>query len=113
MNRLLQVRRKNLRANSGNTIRLEMCSSTYSHIVIRKWNGCTGKHYMRTLGSLTFNTRSKALFKPVMGIGLVVESFYLLVSRVPVQLDGFNECVVRFQLKDCHSRFPGLVLQSL
>ena len=55
--------------------------------------------------------RSKALFKPVMCIGLVVESFYLLVSRVSVQLDGFHECAVRFQVKDRDSRFPGLVLQ--
>jgi len=30
-----------------------------------------------------------------------------------VQLDGFNECAVRFQVNDRHSRFPGLVLQSL
>jgi hypothetical protein len=57
--------------------------------------------------------RSKALFKPVMCIGLVVESIYLLVSRVSVQLDGFDEGAVRFQVNDRHSSFPGLVLQSL
>src|SRR6266566_3379608 len=62
-------------------------------------------------GAIYFN--SKVLFKPVVGIGLVVEGFYLLVSRVSVQLDGFNERAVRFQVKDRHSRFPGLVLQSL
>jgi hypothetical protein len=45
-------------------------------------------------------SRSQALFKPVMGIGLVVESFYLLVSSVPVQLDGFDEGAVRFQVND-------------
>jgi muconolactone delta-isomerase len=55
----------------------------------------------------------KALFEPVVGIGLVVEGLYLLVSRVSVQLDGFDEGAVRFQVNDCHSRFPGLVLQSL
>ena len=47
-----------------------------------------------------------------MGIGLVVEGFYLLVTRVPVELDSFNEGAVRFQVKDGHSRLPGLVLQS-
>src|SRR5947199_111962 len=46
-----------------------------------------------------------------MGIGLVIEGFYLLVSRAPIQLDGFNEGTVRFQVKDRDSRFPGLVLQ--
>jgi len=47
----------------------------------------------------------------MMCIGLVVEGFYLLVSRVSVQLDGFNECAVRFQVKDRDSRFPCRVLQ--
>src|SRR5438067_12550664 len=47
-----------------------------------------------------------------MCIWLVVEGFDLLVSRVSVQLDGFNERAVRFQVKDRHSRFPGLVLQG-
>ncbi len=56
---------------------------------------------------------SEALFEPVVGIGLVVESFYLLISSVSVQLDGFDEGAVRFQVNDRHSRFPGLVLQSL
>ena len=55
--------------------------------------------------------RSKTLFEPVVGIRLVVEGFYLLVSRVPVQLDGFNEGMVRFQVKDSNSRFPCVVLQ--
>ena len=55
--------------------------------------------------------RSKTLFEPMVGIRLVVEGFYLLVSRVPVQLDGFNERAVGFQVKDPNSRFPGLVLQ--
>ena len=48
-----------------------------------------------------------------MCIRLVVEGFYLLVSRVPVQLDGFNECAVRFQVKDSDPRFPCVVLQRL
>ena len=54
---------------------------------------------------------SKVLFKPMVGIGLAIEGFYLLVSRVSVQLDGFNERAVRFQVKDRHSRFPCIVLQ--
>ena len=41
-----------------------------------------------------------------MGIGLIVEGFYLLETSVSVQLDGFNERAVRFQVKDRHSRFP-------
>jgi len=47
----------------------------------------------------------------MVGIGLAIEGFYLLVSRVSVQLDGFNERAVRFQVKDRHSRFPCIVLQ--
>src|SRR5438067_886817 len=38
--------------------------------------------------------KSKVLFKPMVGIGLVVEGFYLLVSSVSVHLDGFNERAV-------------------
>ncbi len=47
-----------------------------------------------------------------MGIGFVVEGFDLLVSSVSVQLDSFNECPVRFQVKGPEACFPGLVLQG-
>jgi hypothetical protein len=57
--------------------------------------------------------RSKALFEPVVGIRLVIESFYLLVSAVSVQLDGFNEGTVRFQVKDSDPHFPRGALQRL
>src|SRR6266536_3846398 len=50
--------------------------------------------------------RSEVLFKPVVGIRLVVEGFYLLVAAVSVQLDGFSEGAVRFQVKDSDPRFP-------
>jgi hypothetical protein len=53
--------------------------------------------------------RSEVLFKPVVGIRLVVEGFYFLVPTVSVQLDGFNEGAVRFQVKagDPRSRRGG------
>src|SRR5438445_7883531 len=57
--------------------------------------------------------RSKALFEPMVGIRLVVEGFHFLVSAVSVQLDGFNEGAVRFQVKNRNSRFPCVALQSL
>jgi len=57
--------------------------------------------------------RSEALFEPVMGIRLVIEGFYLLVPALSVQLNGFNECAVRFQVKDSDPRFPCIVLQRL
>lgn len=53
------------------------------------------------------------LFKPVVGIRLVVEGCYLLVSSVSVQFDSFSEVVVRFQVKDRDSRFPCIALQFL
>jgi hypothetical protein len=49
----------------------------------------------------------------MVGIRLIVKGFYFLVSAVSVQVDSFNEGVVRFQVKHCHSRFPGLALQRL
>ena len=55
--------------------------------------------------------RSEVLFKPVVGIRLVVEGFYLLVPAVSVQLDGFNEGAVRLQVKDSDPRFPCGMLQ--
>jgi hypothetical protein len=57
--------------------------------------------------------RSKALFEPMVGIRLVVEGFHFLVSAVSVQLDGFNEGAVRFQVQNRNSRFPCVALQSL
>ena len=57
--------------------------------------------------------RSKALFEPMVGIRLVVEGFHFLVAAVSVQLDGFNEGAVRFQVKNRNSRFPCVALQSL
>jgi hypothetical protein len=57
--------------------------------------------------------RSQALFEPMVGIRLVVEGFHFLVSAVSVQLDGFNEGAVRFQVKNRNSRFPCVALQSL
>ena len=54
---------------------------------------------------------SEALFKPVVGIRLVVEGFYLLVPATSVQLDGFNEGAVRFQVKDSDPCFPCGMLQ--
>lgn len=58
-------------------------------------------------------TRSKALFEPTMGIGLVAEGFHFPVSAVAVQLDGFNERAVRFQVKNRNSHIPSVVLQGL
>jgi hypothetical protein len=57
--------------------------------------------------------RSEALLEPVVGIGLVIEGFYLLIPAVSVQLDGFNEGAIRFQVKDSDPRFPCEVLQRL
>src|SRR5690348_17206326 len=54
---------------------------------------------------------SEVLFKPVVGIWLVVKGFYLLVPAVSVQLDGFNEGAVRFQVKDSDPCLPCGVLQ--
>ena len=71
------------------------------------------KHLRCRVTSLQLSARSQALFKPVMCIGLVTEGFYLLVSSAPVQLDGFDEVAVRFQVNDRHSRLFSLVLQSL
>ena len=73
----------------------------------RKLGEEDNKHY----SSLT-HPRSKMLFKPMVCIRLIVESFYFLVSVFPVHLDSFYERAVRFQVKNGNTRFPCVALES-
>jgi hypothetical protein len=53
---------------------------------------------------------SEALLEPMVGIGFIIEGFYLLVSRASVEADGFDERAVRLQAQNRNPSFPGVAL---
>src|SRR5262249_29206545 len=59
------------------------------------------------------SSRSEALFKPMVGIGLVIKGLHLLVTSASVQRDGFKEGAIGFQMKHCTPRLLRLAFQFL